>query len=244
MDGTAHPDFERVAREFERQLARTAGGAAVTVYHCGEPVVDLWGGLRGEDEPWERDTLAMCFSTTKGVASFAVHLLADRGLLDYDAPVATYWPSCAERQEGVTVRHVLRPLGGPAPPAQRHRPGHHMLDWDHMVDALARGGAGVRGRHAVRLPRPHLRLAGWQDRPPGRREGSRRRRRRGHRRSLGLDGLHLGCPTSERHRVAPLEPSATPAVGCPGRYGRSRSGWASSAARRSASCACPSTPGA
>ena len=71
------------------------------MYHRGELVVDLWSGLRTDDgDPWKADTLAMCFSTTKGVASAALHLQADAGRVDYDAPVATYWPEFA--QDGKT----------------------------------------------------------------------------------------------------------------------------------------------
>ena len=58
MDGWVHPGFEGVARLFRRQLRRTTGGAAVAVYHRGELVVDLWGGSRTDEEPWQRDTLA------------------------------------------------------------------------------------------------------------------------------------------------------------------------------------------
>ena len=85
MTGYSHDDFADVARTFRRQLRRTNGGAAVAVHHHGELVIDLWGGVRDVDtdgvpEPWQRDTVAMCFSTTKGVVSTALHVLADRGL--------------------------------------------------------------------------------------------------------------------------------------------------------------------
>src|SRR3954466_8244310 len=114
MDGEVHPDFEGVAGAFRRQLKRTHGGAAVAVYHRGEKVVDLWGGRRtNEGDPWESDTVAMCFSTTKGVASYAIHQLVDRGLVHYDAPVAEYWPEFAQNgKEGVTVRHVMSHSAG------------------------------------------------------------------------------------------------------------------------------------
>lgn len=211
MEGSAHPDFDSVAREFERQLGKTAGGAAVTVYHRGEPVVDLWGGRRAEDDAWERDTLAMCFSTTKGVASFAVHLLADRGLLDYDEPVATYWPEFAQNgKEGMTVRHVLSHSAGLHRLRSVIDRAHHMLDWEHMVDALAREAPayepGTRcGYHALTY--------GWLAGEIVRRVAQRdladfvTEEISG---ALDLDGLYLGCPPSERHRVAPLEPIGDP----------------------------------
>jgi CubicO group peptidase (beta-lactamase class C family) len=212
VGGAAHPDFGGVAREFERQLGRTRGGAAVAVFHRGEPVVDLWGGRRTDDgAPWEHDTLAMCFSTTKGVASFALHLLADRGLVDYDAPVADHWPEFAQNgKAAVTVRHVLSHSAGLHRLRSVIDSAHHMLDWDHMVDALARQAPAYEpgtkaGYHALTY--------GWL-------VGEIVRRASGSSlaeviaqevaRPLGLDGLHLGCPPSERHRVAPLEPMGSP----------------------------------
>lgn len=113
MDGWVRAGFEDVARVFRRQLRRTTGGAAVAVYHRGELAVDLWGGWRAEGRPWQRDTLAMCFSTTKGVISTALHLLAERGQVEYDAPVAAYWPRFAQGgKESITVRHVLTHSAG------------------------------------------------------------------------------------------------------------------------------------
>src|SRR3954451_757979 len=98
-DGIARPAYRRLAATFARQLQATDGGAALAVYHRGELVVDLWGGARTPDgDPWARDTLAMCFSTTKGPVSTAVHLLADRGELDYEAPVARTGPSSPSRE--------------------------------------------------------------------------------------------------------------------------------------------------
>ena len=212
MDGIAHPDFEGVAREFERQLGRTTGGAAVTVFHRGEPVIDLWGGRRtDEGAPWERDSLAMCFSTTKGVASFALHVLADRGLVDYDAPVATYWPEFAQNgKAGVTVRHVLSHSAGLHRLRSVIDSAHHMLDWEHMVEALAREAPAYEpgtkaGYHALTygwlvgeivrrvtgLPLAEV-IAAELSGP------------------LELDGLYLGCPPEERHRVAPLEAVGSP----------------------------------
>src|SRR5215470_18915377 len=94
LHGNVHPAFLPVARALERQLRRgPRGGAAVCVYHRGEKVVDLWGGIRdAAGAPWEADTMSVSFSTTKGVTSTALHILADRGRLDYGDPVAKYWP--------------------------------------------------------------------------------------------------------------------------------------------------------
>ena len=85
------------------------GGAAVCVYHRGEKVVDVWAGTRNQaGDPWEEDTVSISFSTTKGVASTLLHLYADRGLIEYDAPVCEYWPGFADGgKQDTTVRQLL-----------------------------------------------------------------------------------------------------------------------------------------
>ena len=81
----------------------------------------------------------MCFSTTKGVASTALHLLADRGQIEYDAPVAAYWPRFAQGgKERVTVRHVLTHSAGLHRMRTLVDGAHRMLDWEYMVAALER----------------------------------------------------------------------------------------------------------
>ena len=79
------------------------------VYHRGRKVVDLWGGTRDpQGRPWASDTMAMSFSTSKGVVSTLIHILADRALLDYDDPVAKHWPEFAQNgKSAITVRQLL-----------------------------------------------------------------------------------------------------------------------------------------
>ncbi len=211
MDGWVRQGFEDVARLFGRQLRRTTGGAAVAVYFRGELVVDLWGGRRAEDQPWQRDTLAMCFSTTKGVASTALHLLADRGQIDYDAPVAAYWPQFAQGgKERVTVRHVLTHSAGLHRMRTLVDTAYRMLDWEYMVAALERAEPAYEPgtRHGY-----HALTYGWL-------VGELIRRVSGRpiaqfvdeelARPLDLDGLYVGCPPEQRGRVAPLTPMGTP----------------------------------
>jgi CubicO group peptidase (beta-lactamase class C family) len=211
MDGFVHPDFHGIARLFGRQLRRTTGGAAVAVYFQGELVVDLWGGRRTEDEPWQRDTLAMCFSTTKGAASAALHLLADRGQIDYDTPVAAYWPQFAQGgKERVTVRHVLTHSAGLHRMRTLIDSAHRMLDWEYMVAALERAEpAYVPGsRHGY-----HALTYGWLVGELVRRVSGRPIARfvdEELARPLGLDGMYVGCPPEHRSRVAPLAPMAAP----------------------------------
>jgi len=90
-------------------------GASVVVDLDGEIVIDLWGGYRDEarTQPWERDTITNVWSTTKTVTSLAALMLADRGELDVDAPVARYWPEfAAAGKQDVLVRHLLSHSSG------------------------------------------------------------------------------------------------------------------------------------
>ncbi len=138
MDGTIHPEFLGVAQTFSRLLENYRGGAAVCVYHGGKCVVDIWGGVRDRSgSPWQRDTMAPSFSTTKGVASTLVHIMADRGLLDYDACVAEYWPEFAQAgKEQITLRHVLSHQSGLYHIRQMIDRADRMLDWEYMVGAI------------------------------------------------------------------------------------------------------------
>jgi CubicO group peptidase (beta-lactamase class C family) len=99
VGGDVDEGYGKVVDAFRRNL--TTGkevGAAVAVYRDGRKVVDLWGGYRNGDTraPWQQDTIVNVFSTTKGVASLAVAHAASRGLIDYDAKVADYWPEFAQ----------------------------------------------------------------------------------------------------------------------------------------------------
>ena len=84
IQGYVHPDFQAVGDLLRSQLRATpAGGAAVCVYHRGERVVDIWGGVRDALRmPWQEDTMSVSFSTTKGVTATALHFLVDNGVVD------------------------------------------------------------------------------------------------------------------------------------------------------------------
>jgi CubicO group peptidase (beta-lactamase class C family) len=111
IGGRVAPGFEEVRDEFERNFAeRGEIGAAAAAYWRGEKVVDLWGGRRapGGTEPWNEDTLVIVNSTTKGLSAMTLALANARGWLDYDAPVARYWPEFAQNgKEAITVRQLL-----------------------------------------------------------------------------------------------------------------------------------------
>jgi CubicO group peptidase (beta-lactamase class C family) len=90
-------------------------GAGIAIYLDGRLVVDLWGGVAdtATGRPWEQDTMTVVFSATKGMAATCIHMLADRGLLDFDEPVATYWPEfAANGKDGITVATALSHQAG------------------------------------------------------------------------------------------------------------------------------------
>jgi CubicO group peptidase (beta-lactamase class C family) len=92
-------------------------GASVAVFIDGEPVIDLWGGYFDEkfERPWERDTIVITHSNTKAMTGMAALVLADSGELDFDAPVAKYWPEFAQNgKSGVLVKHILSHTSGVA----------------------------------------------------------------------------------------------------------------------------------
>lgn len=110
-DDLVAPGFENVRAEFERNFAeRGEIGAAVAAYWRGERVVNLWGGRRTPqgDAPWNQDTMVVVQSATKGLSAMTLAVANARGWLDYDAPVARYWPEFAQNgKAGTTVRQLL-----------------------------------------------------------------------------------------------------------------------------------------
>ncbi len=116
VHGEVAPGFEPVRAAFvENFQRRDEIGAAVCVTHRGRVVVDLWAGVADRDtqRPWAPDTLNILFSTTKGIAAIAMLMLADRGGIDYDRPVADYWPGFAQHGKGaITVRTLLNHRAG------------------------------------------------------------------------------------------------------------------------------------
>ena len=109
--GNVAPGFEEVRDQFARNFTeRGEIGAAVSAYWHGQKVVDLWGGRRSPhgDVPWKEDTMVVVFSTTKGLSAMTLALANARGLLNYDAPIANYWPEFAQNgKAAVTVRQLL-----------------------------------------------------------------------------------------------------------------------------------------
>ena len=140
IDGHCDPRFTAVRTAFEENFRdRNELGAAVTVTLDGETVVDLWGGWAdaARTRPWERDTLVNVWSTTKGPVALCAHILADRGLLDLDARVATYWPEfAAAGKENILVRHLLSHRAGLAGLREPHSLAQ-LYDWELTTGRLA-----------------------------------------------------------------------------------------------------------
>ena len=111
VHGRCDPAFASVLDAFRRNFTeRREVGAAVAVYLDGEIMVDLHGGHldRKRTRPWREDTLCTMYSIAKSMCALCVHMLADRGSIDLEAPVATYWPEFAQNgKAAIRVRHIL-----------------------------------------------------------------------------------------------------------------------------------------
>ena len=206
MPPTGHvaPGFEPVARTFQRLVGRRQGGGALTVRLRGETVVDLCTGYadRGATRPWTYDTLSISFSTTKGVASAVLHRLADRGELDYDEPVASYWPEFAAGGKGrVTVRDLMTHRAGLSSVRAVADRAEDLLDHVGMEDKLA-----ARTVHApTQRSAYHAITYGWLVAGLARRitgKGLAALARIEVTEPLGIDGLHIGVPDEAREYVA------------------------------------------
>ncbi|MFF8291060.1 serine hydrolase domain-containing protein [Streptomyces sp. NPDC016309] len=215
IQGTVQPGFEPVRDAFLRNFRqRGERGAAVAVYRDGRKVVDLWAGVKDVDgtAPWAVDTAQVVRSATKGVAAAVPLLLHQRGQLDLDAPVGTYWPEFkAAGKERALVRHLLSHQAG-VPALDRPLTLAEAADPDVASDAVAaqapawEPGTG-HGYH------PHTYgwlLAALVLRVTGRTIG--RWVAEEIARPLGLD-LWIGLPADEAHRVGRIGPVEEPATG-------------------------------
>ncbi|MFR9753103.1 serine hydrolase domain-containing protein [Nocardia sp. 004] len=194
IGGSAAAEFAPFVRAFARAFGNGRGtGAAFALYRDDEPLVDIWIGAAGE-VPWTRDTGTIVFSATKGIAATVVHRLADRGLLDYSAPVAEYWPEFrANGKRKITVRQLMshraglsavKPLVTDVADVLDHRlmehrlaaakpdhllgvPAYHAITFGWLVSGLTRAitGADLRELFRTEVAEP-----------------------------LGIGGLHLGRP--------------------------------------------------
>ncbi len=134
-DSRFMPIQEAFIKNFENELEV---GASVALMADGEPVVDLWAGYsdRKKTKPWVEDTIVNVYSTTKNKTTLCSRLMAEKGKLDGNAPVAKYWPEFAQQgKENVLVRHVLGHSAG-LPAWDDVHPYEAMFNWDKVVGLL------------------------------------------------------------------------------------------------------------
>ncbi len=140
IHGTCDARFGAVRDAFAANFDRGADvGASVAVHLDGEPVVDLWGGFADRDRttPWDRDTIINVWSTTKTMTFVAALMLADQGVIDFDEPVARYWPEfAASGKDGVLVRHLMGHTAGLSGWQEKLTP-EDLYDWEKATSLLA-----------------------------------------------------------------------------------------------------------
>lgn len=215
MDGECDRRFEPVRKAFAENLERRGEvGAAVAVTVDGRPVVDLWGGHADQSKtrPWKRDTIVNVWSTTKGLTAICAHRLAGEGRLDFEAPVAQYWPEFAQGGKGkIPVKFLLSHRAGLAA-IRAPLANDALFNWEIVTRELARQEPwwepGARhGYHAITF--------GWLvgevvRRITGKSLGTYFRDEIA--RPLGLDA-HIGFDASLDPRVAEMIPAPPPAPG-------------------------------
>lgn len=205
--GSVEPGFEEVRDAFEANFSDHGEvGAGFALYVEGRQVVDLTGGVADSSErPYDDRTLQMVFSTTKGATAVCAHLLAQRGDLDLDAPVARYWPEFAQGgKDHVPVSWLLSHKAGLID-TDRRLSLDEALDWDTVTAALAESTPAwepgtAHGYHAITY--------GWLvgevvRRVSGRSLGTFFRQEVAE--PLGLE-FWIGLPDEHQGRVAPLIP--------------------------------------
>jgi len=203
--------FGAVGDAFRANFEQNELGAAFSLYAGGEKMADLWAGIADAetDTPWTDETLALVFSTTKGATAICVAMLAEAGKLDYDEPVATYWPEfAAEGKDAITVGHVMSHQAGLIY-AEPQLTLDQVLAVDPVVDTLAAQAplwepGTAHGYHALTY--------GWLAGELVRRVDGRRLGRffaDEVAEPLGLD-FWIGLPDSEEHRVARLRAAPPP----------------------------------
>ena len=138
VDGSVESGFEGVREAFARNFTDHGDvGAGFSLYLEGNKVVDIWGGTDPRNgRAYTADTLQLVFSTTKGATALSANLLAQRGQLDVDAPVATYWPEFARAgKERIPVGWLLCHKAG-LPTIDRHLSFEDALAWEPVIRAL------------------------------------------------------------------------------------------------------------
>ena len=172
VSGYVARGYEGVRDAFGAAQANDEGGGQLCIYRHGQKVVDVWAGRdKVNDRPYDEDTITVIMSCSKGATAAVVHLLAERGLIDYEARVADYWPEFAvngkadariwqlmshsvglpgvDPESGVTARDMLvldRHLPALEAMAPVWQPGaschYHPITYGSLLDAVVRRVAG------------------------------------------------------------------------------------------------------
>src|SRR5690349_4248623 len=201
IQGSCDAPFAAVSEALAGLLDGGDAGGSVAVFVDGEPVADVWGGFADADRtvPWRRDTITNVWSVTKTMTALCALVLADRGDLDPDAPVARYWPEfAAAGKEKVLVRHLLSHTAG-------------LPDWDGPIDELYDWPAATARLAALAPQWEPGSAAGYHSLTQGFLVGEVVRRITGQ--SLGdffaaevagplRADFHIGLPAEHDHRVA------------------------------------------
>lgn len=212
VKGSWDDRFEKVPEALAQNLESGADvGASVTVMIDGEPVVDIWGGFADDRRAteWQADSIVNVWSITKTMTFLCTLMLADRGELDYWAPVSRYWPEfAANGKEAIEVRHLMSHTAGLCgwdEPLQNE----DLADWEKCTSALAAQAPWWESRtqsgyHAVTqgflIGEVVRRITGTTIGQWFKSEIAD---------PLGAD-FHIGLPESEDHRVAPVIPPPIP----------------------------------
>jgi CubicO group peptidase (beta-lactamase class C family) len=140
VQGTVARGYEGVRDAFAKAQADDPGGAQLCVYRDGKPVVDLWTGRDiAADRPYDADTLTIIMSCTKGALAVCANMLAERGQLDVEAPVARYWPEFGGNgKDKITVAHCLTHTAGlPNFPIDSGFTSPDLLEWERCISKVA-----------------------------------------------------------------------------------------------------------
>ncbi|MFI9510866.1 serine hydrolase domain-containing protein [Nocardia sp. NPDC052566] len=201
VGGSAAGEFGPLVRTFGKAFGRRRGaGGGLAVYRHGEPLVHIWTGSTGSGV-WSAETGAIIFSATKGITATVIHRLADRGLLDYAAPVAEYWPEFgANGKAKITVRQVLTHSAGLGSLRPLAKDAAEVLDHRLMEQRLA----AAKPDRLLGIPAYHALTFGWLCAGLARAvtgHGMAELFRTEVAEPLGIDGIHLGRPPAG----APIE---------------------------------------
>lgn len=138
VEGHCEPAWTKLRDTFVQNFTqRNERGASLCVRVSGKTVIDVWGGVGGRDaKPWQKDSVTIVFSATKGATALCAHILASRGELDLNAPVTRYWPEFGKNGKQATTVSMLLTHSSSVPGFRKPLPPGALGDWDYMIKRL------------------------------------------------------------------------------------------------------------